>query len=158
MKRYIEGEDRSQTVLLPTCLDDYVAEANPVRAVDAFAEELDLKALGFAGVDPAVTGRPAYHPAALLKVHIYGYLNRVPSSRRLEREDQRNAELMCLTGRLAPDFKKLGRTPQGEGGAQAIPAGCCPPHLPCRTALISRTEEPRKSHAMGVKATLATGM
>ena len=72
MRRFIEGEDRAQTMLLPACLDDYIAEDNPVRAVDAFVEELDLKALGFAGADPAVTGRPAYHPAVLLKLYIYG--------------------------------------------------------------------------------------
>ena len=117
MKRFIEGEDRTQTVLLPTCLDDHIAEDNPVRAVDAFVEELDLKALGFAGADPAVTGRPAYHPAVLLKLYIYGYLNRIPSSRRLEREAQRNVELMWLTGRLAPDFKTIAdfRRANGDG-------------------------------------------
>ena len=117
MKRFIEGEDRSQSTLLPACLDDYIAEDNPVRAVDAFVEELDLKALGFAGADPAVTGRPAYHPAILLKLYIYGYLNRVPSSRRLEREARRNVELMWLTGRLAPDFKTIAdfRRANGDG-------------------------------------------
>ena len=117
MKRFIEGEDRTQTVLLPASLDDYIAEDNPVRAVDAFVEELDLKALGFAGADPAGTGRPAYHPAVLLKLYIYGYLNRVPSSRRLEREAQRNVELMWLTGRLAPDFKTIAdfRRANGDG-------------------------------------------
>src|SRR5215468_520207 len=107
MKRYVEGEDRSQATLLPEYLDDYIGEDNPVRAVDAFVEELDLKTLGFEGTDPAVTGRPAYHPAVLLKIYIYGYLNRIPSSRRLEREAQRNLELMWLTGRLAPDFKTI---------------------------------------------------
>jgi len=88
-----------------------------VRAVDAFVEELDLKQLGFAGADPAATGRPAYHPAMLLKLYIYGYLNRIPSSRRLEREAQRNVELMWLTGRLAPDFKTIAdfRHDNGEG-------------------------------------------
>ena len=107
MKRFIEGEDRSQTLLLPECLDDYIAEDNPVRAVDAFVEELDLQGLGFDGAAPAVTGRPAYHPAVLLKLYLYGYLNRIASSRRLEREAQRNVELMWLTGRLAPDFKTI---------------------------------------------------
>jgi transposase len=116
MKRYIEGEDRSQATLLPACLDDYIAEDNPVRAVDAFVEELDLQALGFAGAEPAETGRPAYHPAVLLKLYIYGYLNRVPSSRRLEREAQRNVELMWLTGRLAPDFKTIADFRRGNGG------------------------------------------
>ena len=94
MKRFIEGADRNQVALRPECLDDYISEDNPVRAVDAFVEELDLKQLGFAGADPAMTGRPAYHPAVLLKIYIYGYLNRITSSRRLEREAQRNVELM----------------------------------------------------------------
>jgi transposase len=107
MKRFIEGEGRSQARLLPEYLDDYIAEDNPVRAVDAFVEELDLKALEFEGVEPADTGRPSYHPGVLLKIYIYGYLNRIPSSRRLEREAQRNVELMWLTGRLAPDFKTI---------------------------------------------------
>jgi transposase len=107
MSRFIEGEDRSQATLLPEYLDDYIAVDNPVRAVDAFVEELNLKALGFLGAEPAVTGRPAYHPAVLLKLFIYGYLNRIPSSGRLEREAQRNVELMWLTGRLAPDFKTI---------------------------------------------------
>jgi len=98
MKRFIEGEDRQQVALLPECLDDYIGEDNPVRVVDAFVEELDLQALGFIGTSPAATGRPAYHPAVLLKLYIYGYLNRIQSSRRLEREAQRNVELMWLTG------------------------------------------------------------
>lgn len=107
MKRFIEGESRQQVSLLPECLDDYIGEDNPVRIVDAFVEELDLSSLGFKGADPAFTGRPAYHPAVLLKLYIYGYLNRIQSSRRLEREAQRNVELMWLTGRLAPDFKTI---------------------------------------------------
>src|SRR5678816_937155 len=117
MSRFIEGADRNQATLLPEYLDDYVAEDNPVRAIDAFVEELDLKQLGFAGADAAATGRPAYHPAVLLKIYIYGYLNRIGSSRRLEREAQRNVELMWLTGRLAPDFKTIAdfRHDNGEG-------------------------------------------
>src|SRR5664279_3105296 len=107
MKRYIEGEDRAQVTLLPECLEDYVGPDNPVRVVEAFVEHLDLRQMGFDGVAPAATGRPAYHPAVLLKLYIYGYLNRIPSSRRLEREAQRNVELMWLTGRLAPDFKTV---------------------------------------------------
>ena len=94
MKRFIEGETRTQVTLLPECLDDYVAEENPVRVVDVFVDELDLGALGFEGVAPVATGRPAYHPAVLLKFYIYGYLNRIQSSRRLEREAERNVELM----------------------------------------------------------------
>jgi len=89
LKRFVEAEDRTQITLPPECLDDYVAEDNPVRAIDAFVEELDLKQLGFAGTDPSATGRPAYHPVVLLKIYIYGYLNRIGSSRRLEREAQR---------------------------------------------------------------------
>ena len=117
MSRFIEGEPRSQSVLFPERLDDWIAEDNPVRAVDAFVEELDLGALGFERAEPADTGRPAYHPADLLKIYIYGYLNRIPSSRRLEREAQRNVELMWLTGRLAPDFKTIAdfRRDNGEG-------------------------------------------
>jgi transposase len=98
MKRFVEGEDRRQATLLPDCLEGYVAEDNPVRVIEVFVDELDLGALGFDGVSPASTGRPGYPPAILLKVYLYGYLNRVQSSRRLERETQRNIELMWLTG------------------------------------------------------------
>jgi transposase len=107
MKRFIEGEDRKQVTLLPECLDDFVTEDNQVRIVEAFVEELDLASLGFDGAMRSTTGRPSYHSAVLLKIYIYGYLNRVQSSRRLERECQRNVELMWLTGRLAPDFKTI---------------------------------------------------
>jgi transposase len=107
MKRFIEGEDRNQSTLFPECLDDYIAEDNPVRVIDAFVDELNLRELGFAGVEPKETGRPAYHPSTLLKLYIYGYLNRVQSSRRLEREAQRNVELMWLTERLSPDHKTI---------------------------------------------------
>ncbi len=117
MKRFVEGQDRSQLILLPDCLDDYVGEDNPVRIVDAFIDELDLAALGFDGVVPEVTGRPAYHPPTLLKIYLYGYLNRVQSSRRLEREAQRNIELMWLTGRLAPDFKTIADFRKDNGAA-----------------------------------------
>ena len=86
MKRYVEGEDRSQATLFPERLDDYIAEDNPVRVIDVFVEELDLFELGFEGMEPEATGRPAYHPATLLKIYVYGYLNRIQSSRRLERE------------------------------------------------------------------------
>ena len=107
MSRFIEGQDRSQVTLLPECLDDYIAEDNTVRVVDAFISELDMVALGFEGATPAATGRPSYHPAVMLKIYLYGYLNRIASSRRLERECQRNVELMWLTGRLSPDFKTI---------------------------------------------------
>ena len=117
MKRFVEGEDRTQVTLLPECLDDYVAEDNPVRVVEVFVDELDLGELGFDGVDPAATGRPAYHPAVLLKIYIYGYLNRIQSSRRLEREAQRNVELMWLTGGLTPDFKTIADFRKDNGRA-----------------------------------------
>src|SRR6266403_78740 len=107
MKRFIEGEDRAQVTLLPACLEDYVEAENPVRVVEVFVDGLDLGELGFEGVDPAATGRPAYHPAVLLKLYIYGYLNRIQSSRRLEREAGRNLEVMWLLGRLAPDHKTI---------------------------------------------------
>jgi transposase len=117
MNRFIEGETRSQSALFPERLDDWIGEDNPIRAVDAFVEELDLVQMGFAGAEPAATGRPGYRPAVLLKLYIYGYLNRVPSSRRLEREAQRNVEVMWLTGRLAPDFKTIAdfRRDNGAG-------------------------------------------
>jgi transposase len=105
MKRFVEGVDREQITLFPAVLDDYVGEDNPVRAIDVFVDGLDLAKLGFDGVAPLATGRPAYHPAPLLKIYIYGYFNRVQSSRRLERECQRNVELVWLTGHLMPDFK-----------------------------------------------------
>jgi len=107
MKRYVEGEDRSQATLFPDRLDDYIAEDNPVRVIDVFVEELELLELGFEGMEPEATGRPAYHPATLLKIYIYGYLNRIQSSRRLEREAQRNVELVWLTGKLMTDFKTI---------------------------------------------------
>src|SRR5438876_6834357 len=117
MTRFVVGDDRSQSTLFPERLEDYLSEDNPVRAIDVFVDELDLAGLGFGGIEPEATGRPAYHPATLLKVYIYGYLNRVQSSRRLERECQRNIELMWLTGRLAPDFKTIAdfRRDNGAG-------------------------------------------
>ena len=114
MKRFIEGECRTQTTLLPESIDDYITDTNPVRIVDVFVDELDLGKLGFEGIEPAATGRPAYHPAILLKIYIYGYLNRIQSSRRLEKEAQRNVELMWLTERLTPDFKTIARFRQRE--------------------------------------------
>lgn len=117
MGRFVEGEDRSQSTLLPESLDDYVTEDNPVRVVDVFVDHLDLATLGFDRVTAQATGRPGYHPATLLKIYIYGYLNRVQSSRRLEREAQRNIELMWLTGRLAPDFKTIADFRRENGAA-----------------------------------------
>jgi transposase len=103
--------------LFPDTLEDYIAEDNPVRVVDAFVDELDLRKLGFDGVEPEPTGRPAYHPATLLKIYVYGYLNRIQSSRRLERECQRNVELIWLTARLAPDFKTIADFRKDNGEA-----------------------------------------
>src|SRR5246500_5612693 len=117
MKRFVEGLDRGQTTLLPASLDDYVSEDNPVRAVDVFVDGLDLDKLGFVGVQPLDTGRPSYHPGTMLKLYIYGYLNRIPSSRRLERECQRNIELIWLTGQLAPDFKTIADFRKDNGKA-----------------------------------------
>ncbi len=107
MKRFIEGENRYQSTLFPESLEDYIAEDNAIRIVDAFVNRLDLKALGFAGAEPSATGRPGYEPAVMLKIYIYGYLNRIHSSRRLERESHRNVELIWLTGRLMPCFKSI---------------------------------------------------
>ena len=130
MKRFIEGEERRQTTLLPDSLEDYVAEDNPVRVIDAFIDELELRALGFSGAVPEATGRPAYHPATLLKIYLYGYLNRIQSSRRLERETQRNVELMWLTGRLMPDFKTIADFRRDNG--PAIRAACAQFVVLCR--------------------------
>lgn len=116
-------------MLLPSCLDYYVSEENPARVIDVFVDELDLGSLGFEIV-PAATGRPAYHPATLLKLYIYGYLNRVQSSRRLEREAQRNVELMWLTGKLAPDHKTIANFRKDSG--EAIQAACAHFIVLCR--------------------------
>jgi len=117
MKRFVEGADRGQSTLLPECLDDWIGEENPVRAIDAFVDALDLAGLGFDGVEPAATGRPAFHPSVLLKLYIYGYLNRVQSSRRLEREAGRNLELLWLLGRLVPDHKTIADFRKDNGPA-----------------------------------------
>src|SRR5499425_711183 len=107
MKRFVEEADRGQWTLLPECLDDFIDESNPVRVIDVFVDALDLAEMSFEGVEPAATGRPSYRPSVLLKLYIYGYLNRVQSSRRLEREAGRNVEVMWLLGRLAPDHKTI---------------------------------------------------
>lgn len=117
MKRFIEGADRSQSTLLPECLDDWVDESNSVRVVDAFVEALNLAELGFRDVEPAMTGRPGYHPAPLLKLYIYGYLNRIQSSRRLEREAHRNLEVIWLLQRLTPDDKTIADFRKDNGPA-----------------------------------------
>jgi transposase len=117
MKRFVEGIDRGQSTFFPECLEDWICEDNPVRVIDAFVEELDLAELKFCGVEPEATGRPAYHPSVMLKLYIYGYLNRVQSSRRLERESGRNVEVMWLTGRLVPDHKTIADFRKDNGPA-----------------------------------------
>jgi len=117
MKRFIAGADRGQSTLLPECLDDFIDESNPVRVIDAFVDALDLGKLGFDGVVPEATGRPSYHPSALLKLYIYGYLNRIQSSRRLEREAGRNLEVIWLLRRLTPDDKTIADFRKDNGPA-----------------------------------------
>src|SRR5438128_9378859 len=131
MKRFIEGTDRGQSTLFPECLEDWVDENNSVQVIDVFVDELDLAELGFDGVAPEVTGRPAYHPSVLLKLYIYGYLNRVQSSRRLEREAGRNVEVMWLTGRLVPDHKTIADFRKDNG--RAIRQVCSRFVVLCRT-------------------------
>src|ERR1700737_4515963 len=122
MKRFVEGTDRGQSTLFPECLEDWIHEDNPVRVIDVFVDELDLGELGFDGVDPEATGRPSYHPSVLLKLYVYGYLNRVQSSRRLDRDAGRNIEVMWLTGRLVPDHKTIADFRKDSG--PAIRKGC----------------------------------
>jgi len=117
MPRFIEAESRSQTTLFPERLEDYIDENNPVRAIEAFVDALDLENIGFQGMNPKATGRPAYHPSTMLKLYIYGYLNRIQSTRRLERETGRNLELMWLLGRLHPDFKTIANFRRSNGKA-----------------------------------------
>jgi transposase len=130
MKRFIEGTDRGQSTLFPECLEDWIEENNPVQVIDVFVDELDLAELGFDGVAPELTGRPSYHPSVLLKLYIYGYLNRVQSSRRLEREAGRNVEVMWLTGRLVPDHKTIADFRKDNG--QAIRKVCARFIMLCR--------------------------
>src|SRR6201988_5337541 len=117
MNRFVPCEERTQDTFLPSRLEDYVTDDNPVRVIDVFVGELDLTKLGFEGMTPLATGRPGYHPSTLLKIYLYGYLNRVQSRRRLEREAQPNIELMWLTGRLAPDFKTIADFRKDNGAA-----------------------------------------
>ena len=117
IKRFVEGLDRGQSTLFPEMLDDFVEEDNAVRVIETFVEALELGELGFGGVDPRATGRPSYHPSVLLKLYVYGYLNSVQSSRRLEREAGRNVEVMWLTGRLVPDHKTIADFRKDNGPA-----------------------------------------
>ena len=122
MKGFIEGKSRSQSTLFPERFDDYIGEDSAVRVIDVFIDDLDISGLGFK-TEPNDTGRPAYHPTTMLKIYVYGYLNRIQSSRRLEREAQRNVELMWLTGQLAPDFKTIAefRRNNGEAHSPGVP-------------------------------------
>ena len=135
MKRFVEETDRGQSTLFPECLDDWTDENNPVRVIDAFVDTLDLAELGFEGVEPAETGRPAYHPSVLLKLYVYGYLNQVQSSRRLEREAGRNVELMWLLGRLVPAHKDGRRLIEGQRACHQ--PGVC---ALCRTVPVVNPE------------------
>jgi transposase len=130
MKRFIEGDGRAQVTLLPEYLDDYIGEDNSVRVIDLFVDQLDLRTLRFEGMAPAVTGRSSYHPSVLLKIYIYGYFNRIQSSRRLERETRRNVELMRLTHSLSPDFKSIADFRRDNGSA--IRSACCQFIVLCR--------------------------
>ena len=120
MKRFVEGVDRNQSTLFPDLLEDWIGDDNPVRVIDVFVVELDLGGLGFDRVAPRATGRPGYHPSVLLKLYIYGYLNRVQSSRRLEREAERNVEVMWLTGRLVPDHKTIADFRKDNGARTTV--------------------------------------
>ncbi|HYV69350.1 MAG TPA: IS1182 family transposase [Pseudolabrys sp.] len=130
MRRFVEGRDRGQSTLFPECLEDWIDENNPVQMIDVFVDELDLAELGFDGITPEATGRPSYHPSVLLKLYIYGYLNRVQSSRRLEREAGRNVEVMWLTGRLVPDHKTIADFRKDNG--EAIRKVCAQFIMLCR--------------------------
>ena len=159
MKRFVEGADRGQSTLFPAVLDDYVGEDNPVRAIDVFVDGLDLAKLGFDGVQPLAMGRPAYHPATQLKIYICVYLNRDQSSRRLERECQRNVELVWLTGRLIPDFKTIAdfRTTVRQSAKSAARSFCCARCRSCLvdlTSLVEAANPPLRSCMPGVALSL----
>jgi transposase len=127
MRRFVEGVDLGQATLFPESLDDWIGEDNPIRVIDAFVGALDFSAEGFDSVVPEATGRPSYHPVILLKLYIYGYLNRVESSRRLEREASRDVELMWLTGRLAPEHKTIAnfRKDNAAPSVKSVPSSSC---------------------------------
>src|SRR5450631_818899 len=148
MKGFVQGADRQQTTLLPECLDDWVGESNPVRAVDVFVDALELRDLGFDGVDPAATGRPAYHPSPMLKLYIYGYLNRGQSSRRLEREAGRNLEVMWLTDgsfRITKPSPISAKTTALPSGRSVRGSSSCAARWACwrRPALLSTAAKSR---------------
>jgi transposase len=155
MKRFVEGDDRTQGVLLPELLDNYVAKDNPVRVIDVFVDELDLWALGFEGVVPEATSRPADHPAAMLKVYVYGCIIQIQSSRRLERETARNVEMMWLTGRLAPDFKTIADFRKDNGAA--IRSACRQFVALCRGLKIFTRRSSQSTAAVSRPSIPATG-
>ncbi|WP_138473055.1 transposase [Poseidonocella sp. HB161398] len=152
MAGFIEGAGRQQAMLFPETLDDYVGEANPVQVVDAFVEMLDPAALGFRTAAKE-TGRPEYHPGLMLRIYVYGYLNRIQSSRRLETECGRNLELIWLTTRLRPDFKTLADFPKAFEGSDIDPVDRCPRErrgdpqgLPAIHPVLPRHEPARRRH------------
>ena len=155
MKRFVEGVDRSQGTLFPERLEDWIGDDNPVRAIDVFVDELDLGGLGFDRVEPLATGRPAYHPCDLLKLYIYGYLNRVQSSRRLEREAGRNVEVMWLVGRLAPDHKTIADFRKDNG--RAIRKVCARFVALCRQLRAVRRGERGDRRLSSRRSTAGTG-
>src|SRR5918993_6079888 len=156
MRRFVEGVDRSQTTLFPESLDDWIGDDNPVRVIDAFVDALDLRSLGFGGVVPEATGRPSYHPADLLRLYIYGYLNRVQSSRGLEREAGRNVELMWLLGRLVAHHKTIAELSQRE--RRSDPQGLCTlcSAVPEHGAVAERKRRCRRQQVQGGEQPSAT--
>jgi transposase len=147
MTRFVVGDDRSQSTLFPERLDDYLGEDNPVRAIDVFVDELDLAKLGFGGVEPEVTGRPAYHPATLLKIYVYGYLNRVQSSRRLERECQRNIERDVLAEMVLDEIAGAPHLPRCESTA------CCMRQRRAPLLETQELEQQQSCERLGVEPT-----
>src|SRR6204780_454851 len=155
IRRFVEEADRGQSTLLPECLDDFIDESNPVRVIDVFVDALDLAEMSFDGVEPAATGRPSYHPSVLLKLYIYGYLNRVQSSRRLEREAGRNVELMWLLGRLVPDHKTVADFRKDNG--RAIRKVCARFVELCRERSMSMWSRPCKSGSTRIRRLCVSG-
>ena len=153
MKGFVQGADRQQTTLLPECLDDWVDESNPVRAVDVFVDALELRELGFDSATPAATAA-GYHPSPMLKLYIYGYLNRVQSSRRLERDAGRNLEVMWLTGRLVPDHKTIADFRKDNG--PAIKRVCAQFVALCRKMGLWRKRALRSTAASSRRSIRAT--
>src|SRR5204862_1798110 len=140
MRRFVEGTDRGQRTLFPECLEDWIGEDNPVGVIDVFVDALDLAEMAFEGVDPAATGRPAYHPSVLLKLYIYGYLNRVQSSRRLERETGRNVEVMWLA-LLATDQMTVAKADRSAHHKAIFSPSFLAEHVPVTNFSIDKSDE-----------------